>query len=701
MPTTRLAEKTRRPSQGETDRSKAEQPRPKPEELPKKRKGPGRPKKAKPPEQTPPSEKTASKDKPAAKDKPIAKDKPAAGKDKPATKAKPTTTDNPTANDKPTANDNSASQTQPPPTQRALAQKDPVKKSVPIAPMPAERLSDAPNSKIVESFNTAQLQQIKEIVHQSVPQVAQRALPPLTETANIQDVSADRHTEPAPKRRAFARVRPTPAPTLRNHVFSKDWYEQLQIAPINSTFQVPPALENPAFFRVDDANHIALFRPADPQSAEADAMYQVQALLHNSLNDLDLLVQRAHRGYSITSQIEGVWRKVRGISEMVQTRYDILRGIQRGDSDQVKLLNFYTRPAAGDSALAQTVLHEIRDNLRTGGDDVTLNAPQRKRVRPVDTIEKEPSPVQKPGRGRPRKLSKKTAVTADLGGDAVVVEKPSDSARTTELSLDQQSKRTISQVVMPTPDPPRRKVGRPRKNPNVPSKTSAVKTLTKKDNGHGKIRKLKTPAVALAPAKSLKCRSTAFVFVIRNYPEIAERKLLSVWQEFGGFRWTLLVFPKGDNDPLYMSIFLKCGGPLTPPHRTIQNSSGDGTLRPLAPAENWSVTTKFNIRTLHHTSAISKAAVSGKDTSSMIDVAALDAPGGNDISPKSPNGMGSEYTGTTKHTFSNNADNWGFPKLAPFANLKPPLYADKNMNVVALVHLQLDDSPSPAVLTTQ
>lgn len=55
---------------------------------------------------------------------------------------------------------------------------------------------------------------------------------------------------------------------------------------------------------------------------------------------------------------------------------------------------------------------------------------------------------------------------------------------------------------------------------------------------------------------------TNFFYVVHDYDKIEEEKVCSPWREFGGYRWRLLVYPKGDDIDGYLSLYLECGGPL-------------------------------------------------------------------------------------------------------------------------------------------
>lgn len=56
-----------------------------------------------------------------------------------------------------------------------------------------------------------------------------------------------------------------------------------------------------------------------------------------------------------------------------------------------------------------------------------------------------------------------------------------------------------------------------------------------------------------------------FDYVLRSWLSIAEVKVRSPWEYFGGYQWRLLVFPRGNGSETDISIYLECGGPKEPP----------------------------------------------------------------------------------------------------------------------------------------
>ena len=139
-----------------------------------------------------------------------------------------------------------------------------------------------------------------------------------------------------------------------SYVFSEAWYRSLRPKPLTNPHPTPI---NPAFFRIHDPPHLVDFAAADDHARdEADTLLQVLALLRDNLN-------RQYRAMDATSNDALVdnWKHTRGIFEMLQTRYDILSGVQNNRVEQVRMLRALTTPPLGPSHLARLVNHAIKE----------------------------------------------------------------------------------------------------------------------------------------------------------------------------------------------------------------------------------------------------------------------------------------------------------------------------------------------------
>eukprot|EP00737_Agarophyton_chilense_P000440 gb/GEZJ01000491.1/.p1 GENE.gb/GEZJ01000491.1/~~gb/GEZJ01000491.1/.p1 ORF type:complete len:392 (+),score=41.28 gb/GEZJ01000491.1/:990-2165(+) len=147
-------------------------------------------------------------------------------------------------------------------------------------------------------------------------------------------------------------------------VFTARWYRTLQKLIVKKRFRVAKNVLMPAYFAIDDDFHRSQFPPEAKPSAEADVLYQVLAFVQDVSNDLCRLKKSNVDGPLTGADrqeraIMAVWKKTRGISEMLESRYDLLLLRRRGHEVHANLLECYCVPPQGDSILAKTVFEEI------------------------------------------------------------------------------------------------------------------------------------------------------------------------------------------------------------------------------------------------------------------------------------------------------------------------------------------------------
>lgn len=208
-------------------------------------------------------------------------------------------------------------------------------------------------------FQGAALQQITQIV-KSI----------LQSSRSESEHSSERrsHHALAPPRSGSASFSSTAIYTSRKShpVLSPEWYRELRPLLIRSTFMTPPSSHMPDFFRIVDNQHNGLYScnvmTSDARS-EADALYQIQAFLHENLNrQISLIDEICAVDVSdvLVDALEDNWRHLYGISEMIQARYDILGGKRAGDQEQTRLLDLCTRPPVGNGSFARTINRNLR-----------------------------------------------------------------------------------------------------------------------------------------------------------------------------------------------------------------------------------------------------------------------------------------------------------------------------------------------------
>lgn len=186
-------------------------------------------------------------------------------------------------------------------------------------------------------------------------------------------------------------------------------------------------------------------------------------------------------------------------------------------------------------------------------------------------------------------------------------------------------------------------------------------------------------------------RDTEFVYVLRRYNQIPETKVYSPWHIFGGFRWRLLIFPKGNQSSSHdLSVYLECGGPSSRvPGAQHFGTAANGKETVVAGMNSsqllsWNRPAKFSLHLVHPKSPIGKAHLESPDPAAALsDV---------DVVENGMSGTRGDMYKETSHTFRENASDWGFLEFASFQALQPGQYADDEMNVVIMVRIRLQDN---------
>lgn len=174
---------------------------------------------------------------------------------------------------------------------------------------------------------------------------------------------------------------------------------------------------------------------------------------------------------------------------------------------------------------------------------------------------------------------------------------------------------------------------------------------------------------------------TAFAFVVRNYDNNESDKILSSWHHFGGLKWRLMIFPRGNTESNgNVSLYLECGGP---------------SKRQKVPAEcmpyidwtgrgPWSCLAKLSLHVVHPSSPVAKAGM-GEGTSSN-GVFEVDLSG---VGFRSYARTSGDIVRESTHTFRNYTRDWGFLEFAPIGDLVPMNYADEEGNLTFMARVRL------------
>lgn len=194
-------------------------------------------------------------------------------------------------------------------------------------------------------------------------------------------------------------------------------------------------------------------------------------------------------------------------------------------------------------------------------------------------------------------------------------------------------------------------------------------------------------------------RDTQFTYVLRKYNSIAENRVYSPWHVFGGFKWRLLIFPRGNHTSNRdLSVYLECGGPYTREdvlQQPLSNHSMSPNGKEMAvalPSTSWSRPAKFSLHLVHPSSPVAKAAINSEETLTDPSLIHLDVTESN-ISSRPQSSARSDMVKETNHIFRPNVSDWGFLEFAPFTTLQSNAYADDDMNVVIMVKIRLHEQP--------
>lgn len=222
------------------------------------------------------------------------------------------------------------------------------------------------------------------------------------------------------------------------------------------------------------------------------------------------------------------------------------------------------------------------------------------------------------------------------------------------------------------------------------------------------------PAPSAAPAPASRASSaddnceTRFVYVLRQYDSISDSRVHSPWHYFGGFKWRLLIFPKGNQSSNHdLSVYLECGGPIVKNEVAPQSASnrappnGKESVMDPIPSHAWNRPAKFSLHLVHPSSPVARVALDSdirfSDPPAVADSDLLDSALSHHPMQQSPRDVVKE----TSHIFRKNVSDWGFLEFAPFSNLQPGRYADDDMNVVLMVKIRLEETPiDPAFSNT-
>ncbi|CAN8063701.1 unnamed protein product [Agarophyton chilense] len=200
-------------------------------------------------------------------------------------------------------------------------------------------------------------------------------------------------------------------------------------------------------------------------------------------------------------------------------------------------------------------------------------------------------------------------------------------------------------------------------------------------------------------------RDSSFTYVLRKFNTIQEQRVYSPYHHFGGFRWRLLIFPKGNLCSNHdLSVYLECGGPSQSPTHSAAPNGSDSIVTNIS-SFAWSRPAKFWLVLLHPSSPAATAALSSTQgvrtpQPTAADQQAAVADNAANATTAAPQAR-LEIPREAVHNFKETASDWGFLEFAAFSKLQPGKYADDEMNIFIQVRIHLQDSaPDPILSAT-
>ncbi|KAA8498654.1 Ubiquitin carboxyl-terminal hydrolase 13 [Porphyridium purpureum] len=178
--------------------------------------------------------------------------------------------------------------------------------------------------------------------------------------------------------------------------------------------------------------------------------------------------------------------------------------------------------------------------------------------------------------------------------------------------------------------------------------------------------------------------SFAFAFNIERFFQLSADRLHSLYQEFAGYRWRLLIFPHGNGAPGYVSVYLDCGGPVPAASSPSQPGSGDASpfrASLVDPEYSWSRPASFKLM------VVAAGSSDLQDDESMMDE--------EDARLYTGRRSGHCTIKEAPHRFTEREADWGFREFIRLDSLQDPregfMHGDGSVTLRASVTL-IDES---------
>lgn len=190
------------------------------------------------------------------------------------------------------------------------------------------------------------------------------------------------------------------------------------------------------------------------------------------------------------------------------------------------------------------------------------------------------------------------------------------------------------------------------------------------------------------PATTANRFETTFSYIIPfgKLNETSANRIYSPWHVVAGFKWRLLIFPRGNNfyeedDFQHVSIYLDCGGPHT--DDTPPDPDDDSEWESF-----WRRPASFDLTLLCPSStstAVERSPGIQALASSDADTIALDSDDEDD-------GTINDIVKHASHVFCKGASDWGFSMFALTDRMCPGKYAEPNGDVTVMVKISFQNT---------
>lgn len=197
-----------------------------------------------------------------------------------------------------------------------------------------------------------------------------------------------------------------------------------------------------------------------------------------------------------------------------------------------------------------------------------------------------------------------------------------------------------------------------------------------------------------------------FSHVVRR-ADFDHYRVYSAWHELLGFKWRLLIFPKGNKidgeDIAHMSVYLDCGGPIDPAEKNekkedVHESDDDDDKKSGSiDCNSWSRCASFSLHLMKAKLLNDKLDGSAE----AAKVAGLEENAQPLVMSQSTESFDSllneEMCGVCKdssHSFTERVSDWGFLEFVSLSSLEEGPYADADGHVTIMVGISFKDNVS-------